>query len=163
MSRVPHLPQILQGPLSARPAAERTPEWVWYFAWDDDGGAFYRPTREGWVRATPSAEPSPWQDALPANGWTPLPGAPFQFRLNRGVVEMRGGVRRAAANGAVEIATLPPGYRPPIEARFPVAVSGGLASVRIAPDGVVALRGPATPGGDANEGVYLDAVRYAAD
>jgi hypothetical protein len=161
MSRLPHVPQILQGPLAARPAAQRTPEWVWYFAWDDDGGAFYRPTPEGWVKATPSVGSAPWQDASLGSGWTPISGAPLQFRLSRGIVELRGGVSRSAGALPSEVTTLPVGYRPPNELRFPVVLSQGLSYVSIAPNGVIRVHDAVPPGGSVNNGVYLDSVRFA--
>src|SRR5579872_7394240 len=96
MSRVPHLPQIIQGPLAARPPAAQTPEWVWYFARDDDGGAFYRATANGWVKATPSVEPSAWHNASLAPGWSHIGDSPIQFRRSGYAVELRGGASRGA-------------------------------------------------------------------
>ncbi len=161
MSRRPHLPQVLQGPLAARPAAAQTPDWVWYFAWDDDGGAFYRPTPQGWMKATPSVGPAPWRDAPLLNGWASIPESPFQFRLNQGVVEFRGAIKRAG--GGVlpsQIITLPEGYRPGREVRIPVAIDLGIAHLSIATSGAAAVSDSMMAGGRVNQAVYLDAVRF---
>jgi len=160
MSRVPHLPQILQGPLAARPPAAQTPEWVWYFAWDDDGGAFYRATSNGWVKATPSVEPSAWQDASLAHGWSLAAGVPLQFRRNGTVVEMRGGAKWVAGSFPSLVATLPLGYRPAGELRVPIVAGQGLAYLSIAADGAITVHAPLTPQTDTDQSIYLDCVRF---
>lgn len=161
MARAPHLPQILQGPLAARPAAERTPDWVWYFAWDDDGGAFHRPTAEGWVRATPPVEPGPWISPDLENDWAA--GTPaFEFRRCAGAVELRGAVGRASGTLPSVVTTLPEGYRPAGEARFPVVVADGLATVSIGVDGTVTASAPVTGGAaDTNALLALDGIRFS--
>jgi hypothetical protein len=162
MARTPHLPQILQGPLAARPAGAQTPDWVWYFAWDDNGGAFYRPTAEGWVKATPSVEPSPWQGTPLAKSWSLIPDAPLQFRRYSDMVEMRGGVRRSAGAFPSEIATLPSGFCPPAEVRVPVVASQTISHISVATSGVITVYEPIPPAGGPSQKIYFDGVRFSS-
>jgi hypothetical protein len=160
-TRIPHLPQILQGPLSARPSAAQTPDWVWYFAWDDNGGAFYRPTSTGWVKATPSVLASPWQDPQLAKGWSPIPDAPLRFRRNGDQVEMGGGVMGSAGDLPSEVATLPAMYRPSAEIRVPVVDTQSLAYITLTTAGIITLHAPPSAALGDSHRIYFDSVRFA--
>ncbi|HWL44457.1 MAG TPA: hypothetical protein VNQ73_16065 [Ilumatobacter sp.] len=160
MARSPHLPQIIQGPLAARPSAASTPDWVWYFAWDDGGGAFHRATPDGWVRATPPAAPDPWEQPVLENGWAPA-DPPIEVRRNGHAVELRGGVSRSSGPLPSVVTTLPEGLRPAGQAWFPVVVADGLASVSVDTDGTVTALAAFTGGAaDPNGLITFDAVRF---
>jgi hypothetical protein len=154
--RAPHLPQIIQGPLAARPSSAKTPEWVWYFAWDDDGGAFWRPTREGWQRATPSAGPASWHDLELASGWTPDEDARPAWRPTIGGVQLCGRVQRSGTSATAQLGVLPPTQRPKSDQAFAVVTSSGLAAVSVGRDGVLQVN---TAGGQVPAAVHLDGIR----
>lgn len=156
MARVPHLPQILQGPLAARPSATRTPDWVWYFAWDDDGGAFWRPTGDGWVKATPSVGTAPWSLLVLTNGWATVPDVPCEYRSQHGAVELRGAARLESGALPSALTSLPEGLRPSYPMEAPALADGAIATVRLEPTGAVVVAG--VPGDAVT--VRLDGLRF---
>lgn len=161
MSRVPHLPQILQGPLAARPSAAQTPDWVWYFAWDDDGGAFWRATPEGWVKATPSVGTAPWSPVALADGWAPVADVPCEYRCHHGSVEFRGAARLTSGSLPAVMTTLREDVRPSYVMEVPVLADGSLATARLGNDGALVVMAPGE--GEAGDGVTvrLDSLRFA--
>jgi hypothetical protein len=152
--RAPHVSQIVMGPLAARPSASTTPNWLWYYAWDD--GAFWRVTPDGWLRATPPVAGA-WSEVELGAGWSADDAARPGARSCEGRVVLRGIARGVGPAAGPVVARLPEGLRPAAAVRLPVGTDVGLALLEVAADGSVRFVGPA--GGAA--AVYLDAVGFA--